>query len=468
MNKAQKVLFVYPDINVRGGALSYQFGIGSLSAALKAHGHATRLHYLFGKYNPRALRKTIADWRPDLIAFSAVAPQYQHVRRLFADLAPFPAFTILGGPQATLAPECLAEIKGLDAVCVGEGEEPLRELADALAAGQINRHIANLWFKTERGEIIRNATRSFLENLDQLPFVDRELFDYQKIIDSDFSTALFMFSRGCPYDCTFCSNHALRQKQAGRYVRFRSVASALEEIRQVTRRYRPRALYFNDDCFTAQQAFLAEFCRRYPAEFSLPFDINARPETLNDDVCRQLKEAGCRRVSIGIESGSEQFRREVLGRRQSNDQIVEAFAACRRTGLKTKSFNIVGFPRETPDLFRETVKINQAIQPDSVIIGIFEPYPGTKLAEVCRREGFLAPDSSEACFVGRRDTLLNMPQFPRAEILRCFKNFAFNVYRQQAPLKALLYRIYYSTLGEFVIRLFAPLKNFIRRFVMGV
>jgi len=467
-----KALFVYPDINVRGGARSFQFGIGMLSAVLKAHGHQTRLHYLFGKYDPSALQKSINDWRPDLIAFSSVSPQYHYVRQIFRDLQPFNAFTILGGQHATLAPECLEEIVGLDAVCVGEGEYPLLELADALAArqagGEIDHTVKNIWFKTGPNRIIRNETRPFIENLDALPFPDRELFDYQRIIDSDFSTALFMFSRGCPYDCTFCSNHALRMKQSGRYVRFRSVESALAEIRQVTSRYKMQTLYFNDDCFTAQKSFLDEFCARYPREFSLPFDINARPETLDDEVCRRLKEAGCRRVSIGIENGSEQFRREVLGRRQSNEQIAESFAACRRAGLKTKSFNIVGFPYETPAIFQETVNLNRRIQPDSVIIGVFEPYPGTKLAEVCLKEGFIGADSAETCFVGRRDTVLNMPQFPRNEILKCFRNFAFNVYRQSAPCKAMFYRAYYSPLGEAVVKLLSPLKTFVRRYVMGV
>lgn len=463
-----KILFVYPDVNVRGGAMSYQFGIGSLSAVLKAHGHETRLHYLYGRYDTQSLKKNIAGWQPGLIAFSSVSPQYHYVRRIFSDLRPFNAFTVLGGQHATLAPECLEEIEGLDAACIGEGEYPLLELADALQAGRDFTGIKNLWVKTPDNKIIRNETRPFIGNLDQLPFADRELFDYQKIINSDFNTALFMFSRGCPYDCTFCSNHALRLKQPGRYVRFRSVESALEEIRQVTGRYRMKILYFNDDCFTAQKAFLEEFCARYPAEFKFPFDINARPETLNDKVCRQLKEAGCRRVSIGIENGSEQFRREVLGRHQTNEQIAEAFAACRKAGLKTKSFNIVGFPRETPAIFQETVNLNKRIQPDSVIIGIFEPYPGTKLAEVCQKEGFLSAESAAKCFVGRRDTALNMPLFPRAEILRCFRNFAFNVYRESSPLKALFYRLYYSPLGEAIIRLLAPAKNLIRRFVMGV
>ncbi len=463
-----KILFVYPDINVRGGARSYQFGIGSLSAVLKRQGHTTRLHYMFGRYDPAPLKATLAAFQPDLIAFSAVSPQFQYVRRMVTELQPFRAFTLLGGQHATLAPECLASLPGLDAVCVGEGEEPLRELAAALAAGQPPDAIRNLWLRQPDGTIIRNPTRPFLDDLDALPFADRELFDYQAIVDSDFNTALFMFSRGCPYNCTFCSNHALRAKQAGRYVRFRGVESCLREIREVVGRYRVRALYFNDDCFTARRDFLDEFCARYQREFNLPFDINARPETLSDEICRMLRDAGCRRVSIGIENGSEKFRREVLGRNTTNDQIIRAFAACRAAGLKTKAFNIIGFPGETPAIARETAALNARINPDSVIVGIFEPYPGTQLAEVCRQEGFLDPARADAAFMGRTDTVLNMPGFPRREILRCFRNFAFNVYRRNNFKKALFLRVYYSRYGEFLLRLLAPLKNLLRKMTMGV
>ena len=384
-----KVLFVYTDLNVRGGAKSYQFGVGILSAVLRLNGHETKLYYMYGAYDAEAARREIEEFDPGIIAFSAVSPQYAVTKRLIEDLAPLKAFTILGGQHATLVPSCLEEVQGLDAICEGEGEYPLLELADGLERGESVEGIKNLHIKRDDGTVIKNQLRPFVGDLDELPFIDRDVFDYQEIIDSDFDTALFMFSRGCPYDCTFCSNHALRHKQDGKYVRFRSVDSCMAEIREVTANYKMTSFYFNDDCFTANKRFLREFCEKYPKEFSYPFDINARPETLNDEVCLMLSDAGCRRISIGIENGSEEFRRDVLGRKQSNEAIAHGFECCKRAGIKTKSFNIVGFPMETPEIFQATIDLNAEIQPDSVIIGIFEPYPGTRLAEVCVEQGFV-------------------------------------------------------------------------------
>lgn len=463
-----KVLFVYTDINVRGGALSFQFGLGMLSAVLKQHGHTTRLHYMYGDYNPEPLRAEIAAWRPDVVAFSGVSPQFRYVKRTIEDLAPIPAFTIYGGVHPTLDPDCLAAVRGLDSICVGEGEFPLLDLVEALHAGRPVDGIHNLHIKQPDGTIIKNPTRPFHAHMDDLPFPDRSLFDFQKIIDSDFDTALFMFTRGCPYNCTFCSNHALRAQQEGCYVRSRSVDNCLAEIREVLSQYRVGAFYFNDDCFTANRKWWQEFCAKYQQEFKVPFDINTRPETLNDEVCAKLKAAGCRRISIGIESGSEKFRAELLGRRQSNERIITAFEACRRAGIKTKSFNIVGFPFETPEIFQETVDLNARVNPDSVIIGIFEPYPGTQLAKVCEKEGWIDQQRMTDDFVGRTDTVLHMPQFTRQQILKAYRTFAYNVYKKHAFKKALLLRIYYSRYGQFLLWLLSPFRNLLRKATMGV
>ncbi|WP_045218708.1 B12-binding domain-containing radical SAM protein [Desulfonatronum thioautotrophicum] len=463
-----KILFVYTDINVRGGARSYQFGIGSISAVLKQHGHETKLHYMFSDLKTDELLREIEEYKPGLLLFPAVSPQYPHVYTVLKALPASRPFTVLGAHHATLHPECLMDTPNLDAICIGEGEYPMLELADAFEKGAPIDHIQNLWIKKPDGTIIKNPTRPFIRDLNELPFPDRELFDMQAVIDSDFKTALFMFSRGCPYNCTFCSNHALRTKQEGKYVRFRSVEKCIEEIRDVTGKYDVRTLYFNDDCFTASKQFVAEFCTAYKKEFTYPFDINARPETLNDEICSILKDAGCRRISIGIESGDETFRREVLNRKMDNDAIVRAFDCCRRAGIKTKSFNIVGFPRETPEMHQETVRLNARINPDSVIIGIFEPYPGTKLAQMCLDDGILGSVHTSGAFIGRTDTVLDMPQFPREEIIRCFRTFAYNVYKGHSLKKALMLRIYYSRYGQFLARCLGPVKDKLRTLVMGV
>ena len=465
---AMKILFVYTDINVRGGALSYQFGIGQISAVLRKAGHQTRLHHMFGCYDVEPLRAVLAEYRPDVVGFTVVYPQWRFVKRVLADLAPWKAFTICGGAHTTVAPQCIEEVPVLNAICVGEGEYPMLELVETLRDGKPVDAIRNLWVRRPDGTIVRNGARPFIENLDDLPFYDREFVDYQAIIDSDFKTATFQFGRGCPFNCTYCSNHVIRDAQAGPYVRFRSVSGSLEEIRQVVTKFKVKTLYLNDDTFMVKKSWFEEFCDRYPKEFDLPILVNARPEQINDDVCRRLAAARCQRVTIGIEHGNEKYRAEVLRRKMTNESIVQAFALCRKYGFKTKAHFLVGLPRETPELHADTVKLAAAIQPDSFNLHIFEPYPGTTLGDMAWNENLVDPARQNAEFVGQTDTILKMPQFPRREILRSFRRFAFRVYRKESLLKAIPYYVYYSRWGEPLIRMLQPIKRFVRKWAMGV
>lgn len=463
-----KVLFVYTDINVRGGALSYQFGIGQLSAVLRAHGHDTRLHHMFGRFDLEPLRQCLAEYEPDVVGFTVVYPQYRFVKRIIEQLRPWQAFTICGGAHCTVAPQCIEDIAGLDAVCVGEGEYPLLELVDALRDGKPVDGIQSLWVKKADGTVTGNPTRPFIADLDELPFYDREFCDYQAIIDSDFDTATFQFGRGCPFNCTYCSNHVIRGTQGGPYVRFRSVDAALEEIRQVVTKFNLKYLYLNDDTFMVKKSFFREFCERYPKEFSYPFFVNGRPEQITEEVCQLLKDAGCQRMTMGLEHGDEEYRTEVLGRRMSNESIVTAFELCRRAGFKTKSHSLVGLPYETRELHQKTIDLNAEILPDSFNLHIFEPYPGTTLGDICWKENLIDPERLQVEFIGQTDTVLKMPQFPRKEILRCFRLFGFRVYRKHSLLKAIPFYLYYSRYGEILVRLLQPVKKIIRRFAMGV
>lgn len=467
--KPIKVLFVYTDINVRGGALSYQFGIGQLSAVLKQHGHDARQHHMFGKFDLEPLRRELEEYRPDIVGFTLVYPQFQFVRRILSELKPWPAFVIAGGAHPTVQPEeCLRDLPELDAICLGEGEGALLDLAAARRAGTSPEAIRNLWVRRPDGTIVRNPLRPFIQDLDTLPFMDREICDYQAVIDSDFKTATFQFGRGCPFDCTYCSNHIIRARQEGAYVRFRSVEVCLEEIRRVVTAYDVKTLYLNDDTFMVKKAWFEEFCDKYPKQFSLPIQVNARPEQISEDACRRLAAAHCQRVTMGVEHGNEKYRADVLRRRMSNESIVKAFALCKKYGFKTKAHLLVGLPQETPALHADTVQLTVDIMPDSFNLHIFEPYPGTRLADLAVQEKLIDPGRAGTDFIGQTDTVLNMPYFPRQEILRAFRRFPWRVYKHKSILKAFPYLVYYSRWGTGIVRLLQPIKRLVRKLAMGV
>ena len=152
----------------------------------------------------------------------------------------------------------------------------------------------------------------------------------------------------------------------------------------------------------------------------------------------------------------------------SNEQIIEAFKVAKKADLKTKSFNIVGFPHETNEHFHDTVALNQVVNPDTLTIAIFDPYPGTKLYNQCKEKKLFSKNKNKKDFVARTDTVLDLPYFPRKEIIRCYRNFAYNVYKNHSMKKAILYKIYYSEYGELLIRILTPIKKIVRRLAMGI
>ena len=462
-----KVLFVYTDIDVKGGARSYHFGLGILSSVLKADGHETELHYMFDKWDTTAFASHVDRFNPGVIAYTSDSSQIRHVARLVELMKGRSTFQIMGGTHASLYPQCFEKIAGLDAICVGEGEKPLLNLANALEQGADYTTIPGLRFRKKDGSIIINPGAQFTHELDSIPFGDREMFDYQTIVESDYDRATFMLSRGCPYNCNYCGSPAMGRLQKGRYVRFRSVENSIAEIKQVVSRYKIKTIFFADDVFTIDRKYVKEFSNAYKREIDKPFEVTTRVESANYEMFKDLADAGCYRVAMGVESGSEELRRKALNRKMTNKKIISAFKEARSAGLKTKSYNIVGFPYETSAMHEETVKLNQIINPDSLVCYIFNPYPGTALFDISIKEGFLSPEFMDENFISRTDTPLLMPDFPREEILRCYRNFAFNVYKVNSLRKAILYKAYYSRFGEPLIRALDFIKKPIQRLAMG-
>jgi len=462
-----RTLFVYTDIGVKGGARSYHFGLGLLSSVLKKAGHTTGLHYMFGQWDPAGFEAHVDRFRPDVIAYTSDSSQIKHVARLADLMKDRGLIQIAGGTHPSLYPKCLERIDGLNAICQGEGEAVMLDLANAVENGADWTGLPGLLVKNSDGSIKRNAIGCFTQDLDSIPFGDREMFDYQQVIESDYDRITVMMSRGCPYSCNYCGSPSMGKLAEGKYVRFRSVENGIAEIREIVSNYDVRSVFFADDVFTIDRKYVRKFCEAYAREIGLPFEVTTRVESSCHDTFKYLADAGCTRVAMGIESGSEELRRKALNRKMTNRKIIEAFRDARAAGLKTKSYNIVGFPFETRRMHQDTIELNQRINPDSLVCYIFNPYPGTALFNISIREGFLSPDFMDEDFISRTDTPLNMPDFPREEILKCYRNFAFNVYRANSVKKAILYKVYYSRFGEPLIRALDSIKKPIQRLAMG-
>jgi len=426
-----------------------QTGISYISSFLKASGHFTKLVVLRHTNFEIEIDRNLEEYLPDMICFTAVATEYlfiskvaYYMRKKIPDV-----YMIIGGPHATLQPQEV--IKGpFDALCVGEGEYPVRELASTLQRGEEPYRIHNLWIK-KSNSIEKNETRSFMQELGELPFPDRDM--WRPWVENN-SHHVILIGRGCPYNCTYCSNHILAKISEGKYTRFRSLQNVMEEIRFICEEFSDVSqIYFEVETITANQKWSFELCNlleNFNASRDKPLMFGTNVRILQRKSLKQLfdafAKAGFSSINMGIESGSESVRRKVLNRKESNLDLVRACDEAREAGLKINAYNLIGLPGETPNDFRETIDINRRCLPERNFLSIFYPYPGTELYRVCVERGLNVKSDQE--IMERFKPVLGLPEFPNRKVSHFFRWFEWYVYRGKKPSLGILFNVFFKTL----------------------
>jgi anaerobic magnesium-protoporphyrin IX monomethyl ester cyclase len=337
---------------------------------------------------------------------------------------------LVGGVYPTFAPEIVIAHPSVDMICVGEGEGALVDLCDAIARGRETSRIANLWVKGRDGSVQRNAIRPALE-LDELPLPDYSLFADERMYfpmgGRMRRIGAVETHRGCPYRCTFCNSPGqidlYDESRAGSFFRLKSVAHVHRELRYLIDEKQVDYIRFPADTFLAMpNAYFEEFAEMYRG-VRMPFWCQTRPETLTKERVTILDEIGCADISIGIEHGNEDFRREVVGRNYSNALLLERVGNLRDASFGVRVNNIVGLPKETRRLTADTIAINRRIAP---VVGSanafhFAPYRGTPLRDVALRLGYIREDT--VVEHNTKDTVLDMPQYSRDAINGAVRTF---------------------------------------------
>lgn len=403
-----KIAFVYIDPSYQHMG-PFHVGIASLIAYLKQGGHECQFFHLLGDTPNEKYVEFLKKNRPDITAFSLITNAFPH-------LAPLAALTkqhsdarvICGGAHPMLYPEEVIKIDGVDMVGIGEGEGVLLDLCDRMQSGGDISDIPNLWLK-RGGDIVRNPLRPLIDDLDTLPFPDREVMPFADSFDLNFmKRGVFMASRGCPFNCAYCCSPAMKRMYGGeKYIRFRSVDNLIEEVERVTKDF-PQIEYhvFHDDLLPMKKDWFAEFTKQYSRRIRKPFEMNCHPNLMDKDIAVMAKSAGCALIRFGIESGNEQIRRDILDRHMPNQRIRDAFRCCDEVDIKTLSYNMVGLPHETRKQILDTVKMNAAVKPRVVHVSIFYPYPGTGAFERCKQEGLLTDKFIDSYY---EDSVLEQP-----------------------------------------------------------
>lgn len=370
-----------------------RMGLMYLIGALKKRGKAVDL-LITGSLTRDAILGRIAEIAPDVVAVSAMTGEHNYYLSLFAHLKRHLSFfSVMGGPHPTFSPEVVLE-GCLDAVCVGEGEEAMVDLIEALEQGAPVRSIPNLAL-CEDGALRVNPPRPLVENLDEIAFPDRDLiYAKDRLLGRDRIKTFFTI-RGCPYQCAYCFNKAFNEMYRGKGggVRTRSVDNFIAEVNEVRRRYPTELLSIYDDNFLLHDtAWLEELAEKLPAQVGLPFIANFIPNLVTEEKIRLLKKAGVSYIEMALETADDDVNRDILKRVPTRKEIAEAARILHAHKIRFQVDCLIGLPVEDPvgNALR-TMDFEITLRPTFALANILFPYPKTPIHRYVVEHGFYSP-----------------------------------------------------------------------------
>jgi len=389
-----KLLLLDPNIEGRAGEPPLNLAVLKAYVNRRTAHRARIIDFTFCQTSWRshlsaALRKDL----PDLVGISLLSFNYAQALEVAAFIkGRFRIPLIFGGVHAILRPEEVIQNPEADMVCTGEGEYVLENL---LNAGLNPEGIRGLWYRNEMGQVVKNDKQPPLENLDDLPFPDWEDFDLAKYFKVNVNHLPILCSRGCPYDCTFCSAPALKKALGWTKVRFRSVDNIMQEIAQRIDRLADiglRHFQFNDDTFILKEEFVLDFCRAYRERNfhkKILWAANVRANLVNERMIRAMRDAGCYELGIGVESVDDFVRNRVYKREMTVAQIRSAVALIKKFGIQLHIPIILGSPYDTVEIMERNLAFAKELGAECMLFPILMPLPGTEIRQVCEQEGLI-------------------------------------------------------------------------------
>ncbi len=417
----------------------YAPGVRALSAYLRRHGHQTRLILLpgeTGKYKYRRnfiyqLPRTMVDdlvrlvGDCDLVGYSFMSGNLDvAVQATRAVQHAYPDKPVLwGGHHATVAPQHCLEF--VDMAMIGESEGALLELVEAIEGGAETAGIANLWSNVD-GEVVANAPRPLIQDLDSLPFIDYSCEDHwvydrrqrhlvpldaeglrvnaaqypdrDKILRYTYKT---MITRGCPHHCAYCGAAHAHEMYAGqRVLRRRSVDDMMAELEEVIDRYPFYGMvHMQDDVFfAAPTAEIQAFAAAYKERIGLPIRAQMSPTVINDAKFKAMIDAGQCFTELGLQTGNERTM-ALYNRGMTNEHLLEATNIITRYKdyLNTPDYHVIlDCPWETPDDVVDTLRLIWKLpKPYNLLPSSLVFYPGTAFYERAKAEGYLDDEFAE-------------------------------------------------------------------------
>ena len=334
--------------------------------------------------------KDLKEFQPDYLVVNVATPTFKSdlaSLTVAKEICPDVITIAKGAAFLTVAFDVMYFQKDLDLILFGEPEDTLKEVLE----GKDYSKILGLYYRDDlRAKF--TGPRPFIEDLDKLPFPARHLVDnniYRRP-DNNKVQAVIKVSRGCPFHCFFC----LATPVSGAKVRKRSAENIIEEIRECVEKYGITNFLFWSDIFNIDKEWVMDLCQKIiDSGLKITWSANTRADTADEEMAYKMYEAGCRLVSIGVESGSQEML-DKIGKRITLDDVRLTVKIFKKAGIRIYNYFVIGLPWEDEDSVEDTIDF--AIELDSDFISFYTatPLPGSKFYEYAKENGLIDSDTS--------------------------------------------------------------------------
>ena len=406
------LLLINPPGNV--SFISPPLGLMYIAAVIRNENHKVHIiDYNIEKLENQALFDFILKENISAVGISIVTPKVYNSMDIANDIRKqFPKINIIaGGPHATLMPEVLLnECPAFNFVIQGEGEFRLKDLIYCLDNNLSYENIDGLaYFKDNN--IVNNAPKGYIEDLNTLPMPARDLVDIQKyssFMKTVYSPATTMMtSRGCPYQCIYCSKPVTGSK-----VRSTEPEKVIEEIEFLIKEYKIKEIVFYDDSFTFNQERAMKLCDlMIEKKINIKWHCETRVNLVNPELLSKMKQAGCYLIGFGLESGTERGLK-MLKKGIKLEQITTAISQTKKAGIKVLGYFMLGIPGETEDEIKQTIKFSRKLNVDFAQYAIATAYPGTELYQIAKSQNKITKDWSKSIYALGGKPIISLSDIP--------------------------------------------------------
>ncbi len=415
MKEKTKILLINPPItgSLSAGIFTIKvpLGLAYIAAYLEKQGHKPEIldcmtyykeiekqkdeSYRIGLSEEEIIKK-IRDFNPDIVGISCSFSIYEKDSTRIAKLVKqnSKALVVFGGAHSSANPYSVLKNKEVDMIVKGEGEIVFSEIAKNYKNKNKNS-IPGTIIRKRNNKMKINKPAGYIKNLDEIPFPARHLLPMEKYLNHPHNsianmrkfTTEVITSRGCPFNCIFCSIHTVW----GRKWRARSAKNVVDELEHLHEKYGIKEFRFFDDNMTWDKKRIIEICdeiikRKLDIKWDTPNGVAIA--TLNEEVLRKMKRAGYYKIVMGIESGSEntlKFMRKPVSLKHAK-KIIEL---CNKIGIWTWSTFVIGFPDETKEDIQKTIDFAKKSGLNFATFYIAQPYPGTEMYDIYEKKGLL-------------------------------------------------------------------------------